>query len=1643
MSTNDYSRLEELFSDLEEKAMPQAPEKISSKAMGWTWECNNDGRYTACSPEIKQVIGYPAEELIGKPLDSFVVKEQQAKLIEAMDAQRFPIEVSVTYQSALGKEIPVMVHILSSPQLGEDARWQGFTQIVVSALPTPKPKPQPQPQQQPRKTETSPPASRTSARKLGLVHTPSNTPITKTGYQSLQTKKIAAEYSTLAAPVNLWDDRIALLEFIDEDREQWSEEEQLLVQEVATQLSLALENAYLFQQTEAQAWELEVLNNMGRDLSELLEVDEIIKIIYKYTSLLMDTSSFAVVFYDEKTETLSFPFFEEENETIDIPPMHKKKGLVQHVIDSKRPLLIAKDIDATREKLGLEKIVVGEPSKSWLGVPMLIGDEVIGAIILQNQKRANVFDEHDQDLLLSIARQGVISIQNAKLFSQTQVALNETQILLSTSNTASQSLIIEDTLRDVLKQINIATDIDAGLIALFNSQNRQLELTAEQNLPAALKKTFIEEGLKDTLCELAYTKNSLVTYNDLEKVAENINVEGLVREGIKAYLGIPIKIKGNVLGTMCSFSYRKNLDIEKNTTLLEAITQQIGVAIENANLFEETQQRSQELTRINRIVSEVAASLDLNKSMQIVATEIGQALNVQTGIAFTNEDVDAATIIAGYSPNPNRPQVIGLEIPTTGVPVTEEVLRTKEKLIVENAQENILTEPIHNILRKHNTQALALFPLVVQNEVIGTVGLEILEEGRSFQENEIRFAETIITQATTAIQNARLFDEVQRRSIQLQAAAEVSRTASSMLDPNPLLQETVNLIRDRFDLYYVGVFLVDEEGIWADEAKKWAVLRAGTGSAGQLLMERRHQLEIGGSSMVGQCISQGKANISQFASEEEQRFSNPLLPDTKSEMALPLMSRGKTIGAMSIQSTEPNAFTKEDISIFQTMTDQVANALQNATLFNQTERNAHELNVLNKMSQILSAQLDVEDIINTIYQYVSQLMDTRYFFVALYQEEKELIEFPLVVENNVRGKLPPMEKGSGLTQHVIDSKESLIIKDNVEQIIKDLGLERIVEGEPAKSWLGVPMLLGEKVLGVISVQNTTRPRMFNEHHRELLISVAQQSAIAIQNAALFEQTERQLANISTIQEITSDLSAALTLTGVANTLLAHLSSAINIHTSSLFMIEEEQLIRTAVYPAIEDSPPIGEKIPLSNYPLTATAIETRKPLLLYVNDPQLPEDVREELKETGVAFDLTIPIAGPEEVLGIISLSRDQSAKNFTEEEISLTTTLANQAAVAIQNARLYEEQKETAERLREVDKLKSQFLANMSHELRTPLNSIIGFSRVILKGIDGPITELQEKDLSAVHESGQHLLTMINDILDISKIESGKMEISIEEVSIPEVIESVLTTATGLVKDKSVKLQKEIEADLPKARADVVRVRQILLNFLSNAAKFTDEGSITVKAEHIQEKEEILISVIDTGEGISKEDQKKLFKRFSQVDGSTTREAGGTGLGLSISRQLANMQGGEVGVESEGGEGSTFFFTLPAIAPKETPKRLENKVILAIDDDKQITKLYNRYLSHTEYDIIPLTEPEQALDYIRELRPEIITLDVLFGSDEKGWEILESLQEDPQLASIPIIICSILDEKEKGLALGAADYLIKPILEQDLTTAIEKVEAL
>lgn len=397
-------------------------------------------------------------------------------------------------------------------------------------------------------------------------------------------------------------------------------------------------------------------------------------------------------------------------------------------------------------------------------------------------------------------------------------------------------------------------------------------------------------------------------------------------------------------------------------------------------------------------------------------------------------------------------------------------------------------------------------------------------------------------------------------------------------------------------------------------------------------------------------------------------------------------------------------------------------------------------------------------------------------------------------------------------------------------------------------------------------------------------------------------------------------------------------------------------------------------------------------------------------------------------------LQQNYEELEHTNEELQSTTEELQSANEELETTN--EELLQANDRVMEADRLKSEFLANMSHELRTPLNSIIALSGILLARMDGELTGEQDKQIKIIQRSGKNLLELINDILDLSKIESGKMDVHIEEFGIADLVDDARMTVIPLISQKGLNTTFVTwDENIPVIRSDRNKIKQVLLNLLSNAVKFTPNGgSITIGAR--RKDGSIELSVADTGIGIARENLDKIFDEFRQVDGSSTREYGGTGLGLAITKRLVNLLGGGIRVESELGKGSTFTINIPvtldgveAISLNERAFRIDpdKATILAVDDDPSAIYVIKRYLEGEGYQVIPAHDGHEAVRLAREIRPSAITLDIMIPGKD-GWEVINELKGDPATRDIPIVIVSVLENKALGFSLGATDYLTKPV---------------
>jgi signal transduction histidine kinase/CheY-like chemotaxis protein len=446
-----------------------------------------------------------------------------------------------------------------------------------------------------------------------------------------------------------------------------------------------------------------------------------------------------------------------------------------------------------------------------------------------------------------------------------------------------------------------------------------------------------------------------------------------------------------------------------------------------------------------------------------------------------------------------------------------------------------------------------------------------------------------------------------------------------------------------------------------------------------------------------------------------------------------------------------------------------------------------------------------------------------------------------------------------------------------------------------------------------------------------------------------------------------------------------------------------------------------------------------------------PEYAKHETQRVGgFRTVLGVPLMRAGAAIGAVLLTRSE-VEPFTQQQIDLITTFADQAVIAIANVTLFDEIQDKSRQLEQASQHKSQFLANMSHELRTPLNAIIGYSEILQEDAADLGQDNLVADLKKIESAGRHLLGLINDILDLSKIEAGKMDIYLEDVEIVPLLEEVRSIIVPMAEKNGNALEYRLADNLGSMRTDRTKLKQSLLNLFSNGSKFTENGRLTLNVQRFEtDKPMVSFAVSDTGIGMTEEQLGRLFQAFNQADASTTKKYGGTGLGLAITRNFCQLLGGNVTVTSKPGEGSTFTIVLPDSPVAPAPAKATDApplsvevdsapTVLVVDDDPTARELLSANLKGAGYRLLQASSGDEALSLARSTRPDAITLDVMMPKPD-GWDVLSALKADADLRDIPVVIVTMLSDRGIGLSLGAVEVLTKPVERAQLTALIHNL---
>jgi len=722
----------------------------------------------------------------------------------------------------------------------------------------------------------------------------------------------------------------------------------------------------------------------------------------------------------------------------------------------------------------------------------------------------------------------------------------------------------------------------------------------------------------------------------------------------------------------------------------------------------------------------------------------------------------------------------------------------------------------------------------------------------------------------------------------------------------------------------------------------------------------------------------------------------------------------------------------------------------------------NETKELYRIGIALTSADKLEEVLHTILMETLRILNIPAGSIALYNEENETLTLKAIHGFSVdfSKTICWKRRTGGMTDHVLSKRIPTIIHDTRAYPFVD---NKVIFREGIRSIASVPLYANDHIIGVLYL-NDFKPKNWSDREVEFITLLGIQAAYAIEKFRLIEEiseTKNYLKNVldnSADIIITTDTEGRIVeFTGGASRLLGYAKEeVIGKKAEDLWTRPEE---RREVLKMLEKQGYV------SNYEI------------------QL---ITKDGRNIDVSVTLSFIRNSKKEIIGTVGITKDITEKKKLERAIEERNIELHELNEKLEE-KVIERTKEIEKANRELErssKLKSQFIATMSHELRTPLNSILGFSELLMDEVSGSLLEKQKRYVNNIHNSGSHLLQLINNILDIAKIESGTMELHYEDCPIRQTISEVEAVIKSLIDKKKQSLSINIEDNVSVIKADRIKFKQILYNLLSNAVKFTPEGgSIYLNAALIDEnisfysdkydidmrtdKNRCLkISVTDTGIGIKKEDYERIFFEFEQVDSSFSRGYEGTGLGLALTKKHIELHGGSITVQSEEGKGSTFTVILPLIdikmpgkelipqpellapATKEQECYIENRtqkrkaqppMILVVEDDIATSKILTLYLAQGGYKVARVYNGDEAINRIKELKPFAVILDVMLPGKD-GWEILQEIKSDPEIKGIPVIISSVIDNRELGFALGASDYLVKPV---DRITLLRNLEEL
>lgn len=1082
---------------------------------------------------------------------------------------------------------------------------------------------------------------------------------------------------------------------------------------------------------------------------------------------------------------------------------------------------------------------------------------------------------------------------------------------------ASPALRVEDIIQQLTSQL--FRTFDYTMVAIYLREGEQFKNIAAQgdltNAPDVQEvKYLIESFIRSPSLSL----NKLIDFLPKKHYIFNSSRE----------IAIPMRQEQELLGIIYVKSNPSRCLQKDDIYLLETLSEQLTTAIVNVQRVKETKRYALQLETASEVSRRATSILNIDQLL----TEVAQLIQGNFGyyhahIFLYEPATDTWVMRAGSGSAAERmKEVRHTRLNEEGL-VGQAGASGMSILVPDVSQ-----EPRH-VFNPYlpKTRAELAIPLRLGTKVLGVLDVQS-DKLYGLTESDRALMETLGNQIAVALNNARLFSEIEQQLAEREKLYRVSSAISRVQEIKEILSAILEPLAEA-TISSAALLLFATDSGRKSQRKRLKVAafwsREGESQAWQgddlTTIPALYDLTIEEAAKKEALI------INDVASNPNLSRTTPSmlhLAGTEAIALVRLQAGNQLVGWLLLMSKQKDGLDEALLQPYQTLADQAALAVERVQLLVQTDKRAKRLGALYTLSTNITASLDLQQTLADSVRTMAHLFEVRQSGLLMYEAENTVGR--LVAQYREDGFkhtgdiLVPLV-GNPLIEELFKTRQPIYIGD----ISKDPIAKTIRAGTHPRSYnsmLVIPLLTHSRVIGSISldiVKGTDRP--FEPEQMELAQTMAAQITAAIEKAQLYEETRQRAYEMETASLIGQHLTRVLNEEMMMAEVVKLIATRFNFYHVAIYLQDQDYEnrlnLRASSLPAEQNSRHrhslwkgqglVGHVIKKTEV-IVANDISKEARFQSYANWPKS-------------AAEAAIPLIVGGKLLGVLDIHSDQ--KNvFQDNTMAVLSTIADQIAIALQNARLFAAQRETVQRLQEVDRLKSEFLASMSHELRTPLNSIIGFAKIILRGISGPLTEYQQQDLTAIYNSGQHLLALINEILDLSKIAAGKMELNITRLDLREISEEVLRELSPQAAEKSLRLEHSHEKNLPDVCADRIRVRQILLNLVSNGIKFTEKGGVYLSTRRVAralplrgqkecvadpQGQYIEVTIQDTGIGVKPEDQETLFEAFRQV-GPHSGRRGGTGLGLTIARRIAELHGSSLWIESRYGIGSTFRFTLP-----------------------------------------------------------------------------------------------------------------------------------